>query len=448
MPVSSAIPEEALRSWFGRNGQQLVVDRETGTVVFDARCAGGLGRSPRSPVADWSWVTTGPGRGRVTLNEDGIEKVGRFVELASLPLVVVTVADMEEFLGPYRRGQVLYLVFVMFLVVAAGGAFVILAQETMSSLEELTLASERIGEGELTPWLPPPGPDEVGRLSQAFSLMLGRLKAMMRQNEVARRMAVAGEVTAQLSHEIRNPLSSIRLNLQSLDREIRQGSVPTDLPEVLRLCLREIDRLDEAVGSVLELGQPRPPAFQPCELNEVVAESLRIVAPRFKARRIKVAFDSRTECDRVLGDEGQLRGVFLNLFLNAFDAMPAGGELNVWTHCQPDDTGGIEAQVHILDSGAGIREEIRNLVFEPFFTTKAGGSGIGLSVASQTLAAHGGRLILAEPRRNGCGAHFVVGLPAVLAEPAGNGTGEARAGVKSRSGPWRSAARVRERTEG
>jgi two-component system sensor histidine kinase AtoS len=433
--ADALIPEEVLRGWFGRNGQRLVVERETGGILFDARCASGMSVAARAVAADWTWSLTEPGRGRVRLAEDGIAKVGSFIEAAAAPWIVVSVADMEEFTGPYGEEQLVYLLFVMFVVVAAGGAFVILAQEVMGSLDELTVAAGRIGEGELTPWLPPPGPDEVGRLSHAFSIMLTRIKGMMRQNEVARRLAVAGEVASQLSHEIRNPLSSIRLNLQSLERETRTGNVPSDLPQVLRLCLREIGRLDEAVGSVLELGRPRAPEFRPCRLSEVANDSLAVVRGRLAARRVEVRLEDPGECDQVLGDEGQLRGVFLNLFLNAIDAMPSGGTLEVRTVVAgAADT--PEVRVHVKDSGEGVRPELRHLVFEPFFTTRPNGSGIGLPVARQTVEAHGGRLYLAHSPGQGPGAEFVVALPAATGEarePAGAsaGTGWTMAGPRS-----------------
>jgi two-component system sensor histidine kinase AtoS len=412
------IPQEAMRGWFGRNGQRLVVHRETGAVVFDARCALGQGLSARTDVADWKWTATAAGRGRVELLEGGIAKVGAYAEAASVPWLVVSLADMQEFTGEYRREQLLYLVFVIFVVVAAGGAFLILAQEVMGSLEDLTVAAERIGEGELTPWLPPPGPDETGRLSLAISLMLARLKAMLRQNEVARRLAVAGEVASQLSHEIRNPLSSIRLNLQSLDRETRSGTVPSDLSQVVRLCLREINRLDNAVSSVLTLGQPMPPELAPCSLGEVVRESLAVLEPRLRARSI-VAHADVSSADRILGDEGQLRGVFLNLFLNAVDAMPAGGVLRVWLD-HGTGPAGEEVRVHVRDGGEGIRPELRHLVFEPFFTTKASGSGIGLTLARHTVEAHHGRLYLDVARdAEGAGAEFVAAFPLAAGEPDG-----------------------------
>lgn len=442
---ADALLPETQRGWYGRNGQRLLVNGESEEVVFDARCSAGYEDTARPPVAQWLESDTGAGRGRVTFRESGMEKVGSYAKAAGTPWIVVSVADMEEFTGPYRREQLAYLVFVMFIVIAAGGAFLILAQQVMSSLEELTKASEQIGEGHLTPWLPPPGPDEVGRLSLAFSTMLGRLKTMMRQNEVARRLAVAGDVAAQLSHEIRNPLSSIRLNLQSLARETKAGHVPSDLPQVVRLCLREIDRLDEAVGSVLELGQPREPELSRCRLGEVAQQAVDVLAQRMGARGITVHVSEHAQSDWIDGDEGQLRGVLLNLLLNAVDAMPEGGTLRVWT-AAGSGPAGDEVRLHIADSGEGVRPELRQLVFEPFFTTKAGGSGIGLSIALQVVGAHDGRLYLADDGE-GPGAEFIVALPAPPVEESAPGRDGDPASNATEGGPWRPGRGGVERVE-
>jgi signal transduction histidine kinase len=181
---------------------------------------------------------------------------------------------------------------------------------------------------------------------------------------------------------------------------------------VLHLCLREIERLDEAVSSVLDLGQPRPPELIPCRLGEIVDDALDVVRPRLRARHIEVDWDDHADCDWIAGDRGQLKGVFINLFLNAVDAMPTGGTLSIWSESSQSGDGAREVRLHVKDSGPGIPSEVRQVVFEPFFTTKAGGSGIGLAVARQTAEAHGGRLGMAPGTQSQDGAEFILALPA------------------------------------
>jgi signal transduction histidine kinase len=325
----------------------------------------------------------------------------------NVPWAVVVATRQDEFTGPYAKMQAAYLGLVLFMALAAGGAFLILAQHVMASLEELTLAAERIGEGDMSPWLPPPTEDEVGRLSGAFSRMLGRLKATMRQSQAAWQAAAVGGVASQLSHEIRNPLSSIRLNLQSVEREVREGRVPDDLPEVLNICMREIERLNESVSGVLEFGRPSAPKRRPCRLSGVIDESLALIRPRLERAGVAVDWSARGADDDILADASLLRGVFLNLFLNAADAMPGGGTIRVWL----ESPSAQEVRAHVADDGPGVSSDVRAQIFEPFFTTRAKGTGIGLSVARQTIEAHGGTLDFAKRSELERGAEFVIALP-------------------------------------
>jgi signal transduction histidine kinase len=238
--------------------------------------------------------------------------------------------------------------------------------------------------------------------------MLERLKATMRQSQAAWQAAAVGGVASQLSHEIRNPLSSIRLNLQSLEREVRAGRTPDDLPEVLSVCMREIERLNDAVSSVLEFGRPSAPRRQSCRLSAVIDESLALIRPRLERARIDVRWAAGQVDDRILADPPQLRGVFLNLFLNAADAMPGGGELRVWLD---NPRGRSVVRAHVADDGPGVSADVRAQIFEPFFTTRVAGTGIGLPVARQTIEAHGGTLDFAKRSEMEAGAEFVIVLP-------------------------------------
>jgi two-component system, NtrC family, sensor histidine kinase HydH len=182
--------------------------------------------------------------------------------------------------------------------------------------------------------------------------------------------------------------------------------VPADLAAVLRVCLREISRLNDAVTSVLQVGRPRSIEKRLCRVEQIIDESLSLIEPRLQRQNIRVERRRREGNDCILGDAGELSGVFLNLFINAIDAMPEGGVLSLET------TGSNgEMRIGIQDSGPGIRPEIRDLIFQPFFTTKPSGSGIGLPLAMQVVRSHGGRLYYEQRSEMVTGANFVVVLP-------------------------------------
>jgi two-component system sensor histidine kinase FlrB len=168
-------------------------------------------------------------------------------------------------------------------------------------------------------------------------------------------------------------------------------------------------------------------------LHELVAEVGQLLDSDFARRRVNLRWDLTAEADRVLGEPGQLKGVIINLMLNALDAQPEGGELRVQSRLQAGDgdSGGPILELRFRDRGPGIPPDVRERIFEPFFTTKGGGSGIGLAVASQTVRDHGGEIQLADRLRVGDGAEFIVRLPLAALVTEGG-----RSQVEPGIAPW------------
>ncbi|MGH7575053.1 MAG: ATP-binding protein [Longimicrobiales bacterium] len=427
LPIDQLLDDGAVVPALGQTGQTLLVDRPTNRVVYDPQCEGGR------PVA---WLeglegeridvaSLGGEAGRFEFLEPGGVRSASFVNLTDPPWTVVTATAIDEFTVAEGRARLLWLVVVMILALAMAGGFAVLITHVMRSLDEVSTAASRIGEGDFTPWLPPPGDDEVGKLTLAIGAMVARIREMMGQLERSRQMAVVGELASHLSHEIRNPLSSIRLNLQSVEREASLGTVPADLPVVLQLCLREISRLDRVVNNVLRLGRTKPGPVRRCSLHTLIEESLEIVQPQLGHRGVRIERRLEAVADEVAADGEQLSGALLNLYLNAADAMPDGGTLRVWTErVHGADADGVEAviRVHICDEGPGISPELREQIFRPFYTTKPYGSGIGLPLALQAAEAHRGRLYLERRSELERGAEFVLELPLA---PGSSGAGAA-----------------------
>jgi signal transduction histidine kinase len=409
--LATLFDRQSLRTRLGGDGTTVVLDRTRQALLHVAGCdaytdaaelLASLGES------DGRVFLSAPS-GRYRFRDAGQERVAAFVNLEAPAWTVVVTAGMQDFLGPFRQLQSSYALFVLLVAFSTALAFSLLINRFMRSLEELSAAADRIGEGELSPWLPPPGEDEVGRLSLAIGRMADRIRRMMRQIDRNSRMAVIGELASHLAHEIRNPLSSIKLNLQSLAREVDRGDLPEDTAGEIEICLREVGRLERVVSSVLQLGRSRPPEITAAgSLHTVVQEAVELVGPELTRHGVTVEtrLDAR---DTVSADMGQLKGVFLNLFLNAADAMPNGGTLRVWS--VNSDSSGPVVEVHVADDGSGIPPAVRDRIFEPFFTTKPDGSGIGLSVALRTVEDHGGRLYFDMHSELDTGTEFVVELP-------------------------------------
>jgi signal transduction histidine kinase len=310
-----------------------------------------------------------------------------------------------------------YWAFVLGLAGSTVLAFSLLLGRVTSSLRDLTRAAEEIGEGELHPWLPLPPAGEVGQLTVAFDKMLSRVRQMMAQVDQNGRLAVVGQLSAYLAHEIRNPLSSIKLNLQRLMRWARSGRIPEYCLEPLEISLNEVERLNSSVNAVLQLSRSQDGPKEVVGLHVLLDEARALLADRFRRRNVELRMDLDAGADWVLARPGQVKSVILNLMVNALEAQSGGGRLYIRSELTraPGDRGPGVA-LHFQDRGPGIPPEIRDRVFEPFFTTKKSGSGIGLAVAAQAVADNGGRIYLEEARGAHAGAEFVVVFPLAAIE--------------------------------
>jgi signal transduction histidine kinase len=277
-------------------------------------------------------------------------------------------------------------------------------------LRSLTAAADEVAAGNFEPAFPVAGDDEVGKLSAAFAIMVEQVREMLRRIQESRHMAVVGQFASQLSHEIRNPLTSIKLNLQSLQRDASAGRIPEDSARPVDICLREVNRLDRVVRGVLSVARTREPTRDSCSVHAAVADALEILRAQIEEQGIDVREDLQASADTVHGDAEQLKGVFLNLFLNAAEAMPDGGTLNVSTETRAAIQGQAPTvRVSVADEGPGVSPELRERIFEPFFSTKKEGVGFGLALAQHAVEKHEGTLALEDGAEDG--AVFVVELP-------------------------------------
>lgn len=428
-------PIEALRMRLGTDGYSVIADRASGELLSHADCAA-LADAPGSQLQ--GAVREGA-RGDVSFAQDGDFRFASFAPLVAGDWVVASVLRPEEFTRPYADARLVYLLLVVLITLGTALAFSLLLRRVMGSLTDLTRATDQIAAGNLQPWLPMPQNDEVGHLTLAFGSMTARLRELLQEIAVARPLAMMAEFAPNLAHEIRNPLSSIRLNLQELERDVRKGRLPESVGEPVTISLQEINRLETVVQSVLSMARSDAPPEESSEIevHRLVLDTTRVLLPELKERGVGLVTDLSKRGEAIVtGRPAELQGALMNLLYNAMEASPPDSTLRVrttWT--TPGGRGAI--RIHVADEGPGIRPEVRERIFQPFYTSKDGGTGLGLSQALRTVREHGGRLYLVQGSEMVAGTEFVLELPARRARAgagaAGDG-GQAGAGAGGNGG--------------
>jgi signal transduction histidine kinase len=248
---------------------------------------------------------------------------------------------------------------------------------------------------------------EFREVGNAFNEMAADLKEHMLKMQRAEQMAVLGELSAALAHEIKNPLAGIKVAMRVLEDE---ADLSAEDQAVVRKVGDEVTRLETLMKSFLHFARPSKTKPVSVDINAVLDNTLGFYME--KIRRTAQAIDG-VQIEKKLGslpptmaDPAQLQQVFLNLVINAIDAMPEGGTLIVQTGLE-DSTGMIK--VEVTDTGTGIDEDHVAEIFKPFFTTKHGGTGLGLAVSRQLVEQHGGSIIGANSADGG--TVFTVRLP-------------------------------------
>jgi len=233
------------------------------------------------------------------------------------------------------------------------------------------------------------------------ALLFREQRQRLRRMSRADKLATVGELAAGAAHEIRNPLTAIRSSLQYLESK---GPDETSR-KLLASALQETERIDGIVSALLAFARPSEISKERHDLRETVEESLELVS--FQARTQKVAVSKAVPPAPLLirADRAQLKQLFLNVFLNAIQAMPAGGTMNVETLVMDER----KARVTVTDTGEGIPEEKLDRIFDPFFTTKKGGTGLGLSICYNIVKSHQGDIEVKS--KAGQGTTILITLP-------------------------------------
>jgi len=367
----------------------------------------------------------------------GIAVLGASRAVAGTPWYIVVEQDRDEaFAGSHRLTRHIYVV-IAATVAGAIGVSWLLAWYVTAPIRALSEAAHGLARGDFETALVDAHTtrrDEIGALYAAFEHMADQLKdrhvrletrvglteAELRKVEAklkgtleaaarSERLAALGRLASGVAHEIRTPLTSLKLFLQSVQEDI---AISPEQSEDYQIAMRQVARIETTIDHFLNFARPQQPVLADLDFSKLVDDALEVVQPRANQQEVEIHKQIAPELPRARGDMRQLGEVLVNLLVNALEAMPDGGRLGISVSSETSEPGAARTgwvRIDVSDTGGGIPQEDLDRLFEPFFTTKATGSGLGLAIIHGTVERHGGTVQV--DTRLGAGTTFSVRLP-------------------------------------
>lgn len=295
-------------------------------------------------------------------------------------------------------------------ILAMAAVAFFIAKSITAPVEELAKITDRIAQGDLSEKADVNSGDEIGRLADSFNHMIDQFKVFEEKLVESEKLATAGQMTAGLAHEIRNPLTSIKMMSQVLQKRLKDRS---DDRKMLGSLAKEIDRLDRIIQELIERTNPGELSRTWNDINEPVTEVLQVVEENLHAQHIIIEQHRSQDLPQIYLDRKKIKGVIWNIILNAMEAMPKGGKLTVATKI----VNNASVEISIADTGTGIGANDAEQLFQPFFTTKPEGVGLGLTMSRKIVEKHGGNLMLINRPEGGTKACIRLPLASDSANP-------------------------------
>ncbi len=351
-----------------------------GGVLLDARLAEDLAALTGAQVA-----VVSQGQSVARAGEAAPPLATRTLALSDATSLTLSFSRADA-LEARRQVQRDFLLLVGLGLVVSGAVGLWLARRITRPVAALTQATGRVARGELTARVHLRASGEIGQLVHAFNTMTEDLKRATEQLIASERIAAWQEVARRLAHEIKNPLTPIKMSLETLKaaRSARSAQFDQLFEESSGVLLEEVERLRRIVDEFSRFARLPKPELKPLDAGELVEQVLSLYA----AAPAGVALTPSLERGlAVRGDKDQLTQVLVNVVKNAFEAVGGGGRVEVRARRANE-----EVIIEVEDSGPGIAPEDRARIFEPYYTTKSDGTGLGLAISARIVQEHGGRL--------------------------------------------------------
>jgi signal transduction histidine kinase len=297
-----------------------------------------------------------------------------------------------------------------FLLGMAGA--VLLARRITEPLKTLVEGTHRISKGDFSQTIPVRSEDEVGGLARSFNEMTRDLLETRQRMEDANRkliqaekLASIGRLSATIAHEIRNPLTSVKLNIQKL---LQNEELGEEEKEHLSISQEGIGLIEKFIKELLNFTRVSDLNLERFSILQIIEESLKMLRNSFQEKKIILERSCPSDLPSVVVDGDKLRQVFLNILRNAVEAVDEGGKIGL-AFSLVKENGAKRIRIRISDNGCGIAEKDWENIFEPFFTTKPSGFGLGLSNARKIVEQHMGSIKVVK--KKGKGTAFEIRIP-------------------------------------
>jgi signal transduction histidine kinase len=373
-------------------------------------------------------VASGRHNHKIYVNRDGVEMIAAYAPIPQEQWGTVIQQPTSEAFAPARTMQIQIFMLVFASVLVAAFIAAVYTRQIVKPVNELVSGIERIATGDLHHHLPPLGKDEISRLAEHINTMARRLLEFQHRVKRSERLETLNKLASVLSHEIRNPLNSMVINMQLMRREFNKARIDGGkLEHYHRILTSEIGRVEELVSNFLLIAKPPKleKIFQ--HLGSLLDDLIKAELPQALTKGIRVERNFRAPDLVAEVDPQKLYQVFLNIFLNAVQAMPGGGRLIIRLETMTPDgkeddarqagetRNNCYAAISFQDTGKGIAPGELSKIFDFYYTTKELGTGIGLSLAQQIVEEHGGTI--RAKSELGKGSEFIIYLP--CKKPAG-----------------------------
>ena len=339
--------------------------------------------------------------------------------------VDISLTEVNKSLDEFKKKHLLHAGVGFLLIV--GGFFVLVTMLIDRPIKKMIHTIREIEKGDTAVRMEEDKKDEFGLLAKSFNSMLESLEMAKQEIESchaeqmqrAAKLASLGEIIAGIVHEIKNPLTGISCAVQVLQSEMQEDD---SRKAVAAEILLHIKRLDRTVKDLLNYARPKPPSFQRLPVSDALNKAVFFVYPEASKHNVAIDTDVAREVPDVMMDTDQMQQVFLNLMINAVQAMTEGGMLKIRISNSdnekrsegadtliPSDLQEHAVVITFEDTGKGIEKEYLDNIFDPFFTKKSKGTGLGLAISRRIVQEHGGEItVMSEAGR---GSIFTVYLP-------------------------------------